>query len=153
MKIHILPAIIAIFSGMTLLADATTVNLLKDTAFDAMPDASAWNYAGQPGWAVEKGQDGIRALVKRREKVTGEYALVQQSFPHQPKAFYEFGGLMKLEAVTGRGAGMAVEWKDAVTGEHVYGTYIDRFTGTEGWHAVDGLFLLFIHLVGRYGRN
>ena len=72
MKIHILPAIIAIFSGLTLLADATPVNLLKDTAFDAMPDASAWNYAGQPGWAVEKGQDGIRALVKRREKVTGE---------------------------------------------------------------------------------
>ena len=140
MKIHILPAIIAIFSGLTLLADATPVNLLKDTVFDAMPDASAWNYAGQPGWAVEKGQDGIHALVKRREKATGEYALVHQSFPHQPKAYYEFGGLMKLEAVTGRGAGMAVEWKDAVTGEHVYGTYIDRFTGTEGWHAIDGLF-------------
>ena len=71
---HILPAIIAIFSGVTLLADSTAINLLKDTAFDAMPEASAWNYVGQPGWQVEKNQDGIRALVKRREKATGEYA-------------------------------------------------------------------------------
>ena len=51
---HILPAIIAIFSGVTLLADSTAINLLKDTAFDAMPEASAWNYVGQPGWQVEK---------------------------------------------------------------------------------------------------
>ncbi|MBR4900905.1 MAG: hypothetical protein IKZ46_08185 [Victivallales bacterium] len=140
MKMHILPAIIAIFSGVTLLADATAINLLQDTAFDAMPEASAWNYVGQPGWQVEKAQDGSRSLVKRREEATGEYALVHQSFPHQPKAFYEFGGLMKLEAVTGRGAGMAVEWKDAATGEHVYGSYIDRFTGSHGWQAIHGLF-------------
>lgn len=114
-------------------------NLLQNSGFEQCE--AHWHGIGGNGWNIVRGEgrNGTNALCKLR-KAKGEYTLVgQKELILKPDTVYEFGGWVKPEGLTGPGAGIAIEWSNAQTGKHLYGTYLPLINGNGSFQEVRGI--------------
>lgn len=128
---------------LTFAVAAIAENLLQNGGFEQ--EISRWTPSGEASWQAgnwsvvnHRGSNGTRALLKER-KSPGEYVLLKQEIPVIPGQAYEFGGSIRPENLSGSGAGIAIEWEDAKTGKHVYGTYLPLVSGNSDFRKVSGL--------------
>ena len=129
------------FSHYKRLGKQSMENLIRDTGFEERP--SQWNNMNSGGWKVAAGagRNGSRGLINER-KNPNEYILIQQKCECKPNTAYRFGGWIKTENLTGRGASICVEWSNSRTKQWLGGSYLGDINGTRDWYEIQGKFVM-----------
>lgn len=115
-------------------------NLIQDAGFEER--SPHWKNLNAGGWKIVSGagRNGSSGLVNTR-KNPNDYVLLQQEFKLKPDTAYVFGGWIRTEKLSGRGASLCIEWSNARTGKWLGGSYIGDVSGTNDWQEVKGKFV------------
>ncbi len=112
-------------------------NLIQDAGFEEK--SSCWKNLNAGGWKIVSGagRNGSSGLVNTRRN-PNDYVLLTQQFDLKPDTAYVFGGWIRTEKLSGRGAALCIEWSNARTGKWLGGSYLGDVSGTSDWQEIKG---------------
>lgn len=115
-------------------------NLIQDAGFEEK--SSCWKNLNAGGWKIVSGagRNGSSGLVNTRRN-PNDYVLLTQQFDLKPDTAYVFGGWIRTENLSGRGASLCIEWNNARTGKWLGGSYLGDVSGTSDWQEIKGKFV------------